>query len=273
MSNVVILPWRSEFGTMIMHYVRWANTMCALNEDSVVCTRKGLEALFPNAKKFYYDWQDVPDVQKNTKLLKSEDNAKYLESLAAELAGKYPDYKLLTPEKKSPINKAWDFTPKPRVTRGFSTDVVLAPRYRKYGEHRNFEHWHKVAVGLAAAGLHTMAIGAEETSVPNLPIDDASWRYDSLDACLEMMQNCKLVLCTESGMAHLAALAGAPLAIIYDKEGREAGYEKWPWNFGHIKSYSKNFCVPIIGGWNNPSLVVEFVDKYLTNNTPVVIQD
>lgn len=262
MSKIIILPWRGEFGTMIMHYVRWANHECSKAEESIVCTRLGLGALFPNATTLYYDWDDVKDEQKNTKLLKSDDNAKYLADLAKRLSALYPGYEILTPERKHGIHKEWDFTPKPKFARGLSTDLVIAPRYRKHGEHRNFEHWDEVAMEFISRDVGVMSVGAEETSV-KLAVDDVSWRYDSLDACLEMMQNCRLVLCTESGMAHLAVLAGAPLAIIYDKEGREAGKEMWPWNYPHLKMYAKNTCEPIVGGWNYPDKVINFVSKYL----------
>ena len=262
-KTAIFLPWRSEFGTMIMHHVRWARNESMKYERSIVCTRRGLEALYPFAHAFFYDWESPKDEQKNTALLKSKENDDYLKALGEKLLVTYPGADLIFPQRKVPINKAWDFTPRPRVIRQFSTDVVLAPRFRKYGEHRNYNHWPVTCLGLLQARVRMMSIGAEDTSVADLGVDDASWRYDSLDACLEMMQSCKLVLCTESGMAHLAALAGAPVAIIYDAEGKEAGHPKWPWNLPHIKSYAKAYCEPIVGGWNNPQVVVDFVKQYL----------
>jgi hypothetical protein len=258
-KTAIFLPWRSEFGTMIMHYVRWVNHEAKNFERTVVCTRPGLEALFPAATEFFYDWSNPPDECKNTALLKSRENEEYLQLLGEKLLMKHPGAELMFPIRKMPVHKDWDFTPVPKVVRGLKTDVVIAPRFRNYGEHRNFEGWMEVAKTLDAVGIKMMSIGAEETSVTDLPVEDASWKYDSLDACLEMMQNCKLVVASESGMAHLAVLAGAPLAVIYDLKGKEAGHHKWSWNFPHLKSYSKAYCEPIIGGWFNPSVVTDFI--------------
>lgn len=262
-KTAIFLPWRSEFGTMIMHHVRWARNQSMSYERSIVCTRRGLEALYPFAHDFFYDWENPKDEQKNTALLKSKENDEYLKALGAKLLEKHPGADLIFPVRKVPINKAWDFVPRPTVVRDLKTDVVIAPRFRKYGEHRNFNHWTQVSADILRLGLHHTAVGAAETSNLDTCVEDASWHYDPLDACLEMMQSCKLVVATESGMAHLAALAGAPLAIIYDVEGREAGHEKWPWNFPHIKAYSKNYCEPIIDGWNKPEVVIEFIKKRL----------
>ncbi len=259
----VILPWRSEFGTMMMHYVRFVHGFRHVAHHLVVCCRKGDEALFPTATSFFYDWEQVADEQKNTKLLKSDFNANYLDQLRERLQEKYNGHTIVDPPLKTRIDKDWDFTPKPKVRRGLHADVVIAPRYRAHGEHRNFQHWPAVAQALLDAGLDVAAVGMKSTSVDIPGLTEYSWNHDSLDAALELIQSAKLVVTTESGMGHLAVLAGAPLKVIYDRKGREAGHPTWRWNLPHMQEYSKNHCEPILLGWNDPAKVVSDVSRYL----------
>jgi hypothetical protein len=70
------------------------------------------------------------------------------------------------------------------------------------------------------------------------------------------MAKAQLVLCTDSGIAHLAVLAGAPLQVIYGKAGVEAGKEEWRWAFDHMKAHAVAYCEPIIGGWDDPVRVI-----------------
>ena len=262
-NSYVILPWRSEFGTMMMHYVRFVHGFRHVANNLVVCCRKGDEALFPTATSFFYDWEQVPDAQKNTALLKSSSNANYLDQLQERLQEKFNGYTIVAPPLKTRIDREWDFTPAPKIKRGLHADIVIAPRYRKHGEHRNFQHWATVAEALLGQGYDVAAIGMKETSVDIPGLTEYSWDYDSLDASLELIQNCRLVVTTESGMGHLAVLAGAPLKIIYDRKGREAGHPTWRWNLPHMQAYSKNHCEPILLGWNDPAKVVNDINAYL----------
>ena len=265
-SAYVILPWRSEFGTWIMNYVRFVNGFRHVAHQLVVCCRKGDEALFPAATSFFYDWEQVPDAQKNTKLLKSSVNAEYLDQLRERLQEQFYGHTIVDPVLKPRIDTDWDFTPTPKIRRGLYADVVIAPRYRTHGEHRNFEHWSAVAEGLMDAGYTVAAVGAKETSVDIPNLSDYSWNHDNLDSAIELMQSAKLVVTTESGMGHLAVLAGAPLKVIYERRGREAGHPTWRWNLPHMQAYSKNHCEPILMGWNDPAKVVAESIHYVSNS-------
>lgn len=262
--NKVYLPWRGEFGTMIMHHVRFVHGDTA--DRKVVCCRKGDEALFPSATSFFYGWEQVEDKVKNTKLLKSEEQRVYLEKLTEELKKEYPDHEIVASPLKSLVRKDWDFTPKPIVKRQLKADIVVAPRFRQHGTHRNYKYWPETVDLLKEAGFSVAAIGMKSTSVET-NADIKSWDYDNMDATLELLRNCELAVTTDSGMAHLAVLCGTPLHVIYDEPGREAGHPKWPWVLPHMKEYAKAFCEPICFGWKSPDLVVDFVKEYFDAKT------
>jgi hypothetical protein len=246
---------------MLMKWVRHINGL--KSDHKIVCTTKGSEALFPSANEFYYDWEPVADAMKNCRLLRSRDNHKYLSGLREQFKQTYPNAEFIYPSMELPNEKEWGFIPEPKIKRGLLVDIVVGPRFRQYGEGRNFMYWQEVISKLAANGYTIGAIGAENTSVPNLvDVVHKSWDYDFLDSGLEMLRNCRLALMSCSGPAHLAVLCGTPLKVIYDKPNRAVdGRGKW---YMHImQSVAVAYAEPILYGWNNPQKVVDETLLYL----------
>lgn len=276
MTYTFFLPWRGEFGQMLMHHVRWIHADPA--EFKVVCCRPGDEPLFPSAAKFFYNWEDAEDAQKKTKLLKSPENQEYLEIVKQRILQEYqgtvhPEFRYpldgCAPQRRGHCPEG-NFIPKPSelcAAPDIRPDILVAPRFRQHGAHRNFAYWDEVIRGLLAAGHDVGLIGAEETSLDKaewgLPSCQKAWTYkDNLGITLHWMQTAKLVLTTDSGMAHLAVLACAPLHIIYGRSGVEAGHESWPWAFDHMRIHARAVCRPICEGWTDPQRVVREVEKF-----------
>jgi hypothetical protein len=265
-ATILTLPHRGEFGQLLMTYVRWVHGIQA--ERKIVCCRQGDEPLFPTATEFFYEWEMPPDIHRNTRYLMGAENTAYLEWLANKLVTRYPGASIRYPlDGKKPQRFPWcpeyNFVPKPACAApGVSPEILVAPRFRQHGAHRNYQHWHEVIDGLETAGYTVGLLGVQETSVdrPGLAPERKAWNYpDDLGVTLHWMQKAKLVLCTDSGIAHLAVLAGAPLQVIYGKEGVEAGKEEWRWAFDHMRAHSIAKCQPILGGWDDPMIVVAHV--------------
>lgn len=269
----VFLPWRLEFGTMLMYWVRYVNLHIKTGppEHSVVCCRRGDEILFPLADQYYYDWEDLPDAKKRWRTAKEDGYHLYLQSLADTMRGRFPDCEFVYPPRKFPKDlSAGSFVPVQRGAppRGISGAVVMAPRYREHGGHRNWPYWGRLALDVQAkTGRRVFVVGIKSSSVDLacVPEEFKAWNYtDNLSTTLWAMRMSPLTVTTDSAMAHLAVLAGAPLKVIYDEPGREAGHPKWPWAFDHMKRHAIAHCEPVLFGWKSPDTVLSAIEAHLS---------
>lgn len=261
MDSIILPHIGFEFGQLIMTHVRWVH---CIPGTKVVCTRRGLEPLFPSATEFFYDWSDVPDEQRHTKTIKATSTQLQLKAVQDHFRMKYPLAQIRFPidGKKPqyfPNIPEGNFIPKPLCPCPTSQpDILVAPRYRKHGEARNYPHWQRVVDDLQDLGYHPGLLGTRETSVDitGVPEHRKAWTYeDDLGVTLHWMSTAKMVLATDSGMAHLAVLAGAPLLVLYENRGYVPGPEGWPWIMPHMKAHAKAFCEPIVGCWTDPKVV------------------
>jgi hypothetical protein len=219
---------------------------------------------------FRYDWEDVPDIEKKTDLLKSKEHRSYMQALEDRYRMEFAVIRHpldgVKPQ-KFPHCPQGNFVPQPGgPPPDIHPDILVAPRYRLHGAHRNYAHWAAVIDGLRATGFSVGLIGAKETSVdyPGLGDTRKAWTYpDNLGTTLHWMHLSQVVLTTDSAMAHLAVLAGAPLWVIYGRAGVEAGKEAWRWTIPHMRAHAVAPVTPIINGWEDPDLVVGTVKAYL----------
>jgi hypothetical protein len=116
----VFLPWRGEFGTMVLRVCRFIHAYPA--ETKVVRTKRGFEALFPSATEFIYDWEDVPDLQKNWRLKKREEHCQYMAAFGAQMKAKYPRAELVTLSTGKVNPRTWNYRPRPAQLRGLSQE-------------------------------------------------------------------------------------------------------------------------------------------------------
>lgn len=269
---IVFLPWRLEFGTMLMHWVRYVHIRLSERPSgvrSVVCCRPGDEPLFPLADDYFYEWEDLPDNRKKWSTYRAGDHQGYLNQLRVHLERRYPGAQLVDPPRKFAQSQvAGNFRPQPvtelAMGRGAWPEVLIAPRYREHGAHRNYQHWAQLYSLLVGAGLGVGLLGVESSSIdmPGCRPEWKAWSYDdNLSATLCLMKHARAVVTTDSGIAHLAVLAGAPLGVIYDGPGVEAGKPEWPWAFDHMKTHAVNDCYPIIGAWRNPRIAADWARR------------
>lgn len=234
---------RSEFGLKVLKHVPQANTLC-LAGPCVVEIEEGEEALYPNAERhvIYNRGDDA-------------DRFRHPQNLGVE-----------------PTR----FVPQPVERHGIATDVVICPRWRSYGETKNWGLWDELALKLALLGLDVFAAGAPDSScsLNHIDADRCAWAYPRfLDATLEAMHAAKVVIATDAGLAHLAVLAGRPLLVVtykglvapgpvYDSSGRKAHDKYWEAGCspvgGDCRFEAANHTgAPIvkIDGWHRPYAV------------------
>jgi len=276
--TTVVLPWRGELGHMLLTYVRWIHLIPG---EKVVCCRPGQEPLFPSAVRFVHDWEEVPDEMRSPEFLKSRENREYLQTLRLRLLKEFPESQIREPFDGSKPRRirpspAHAFIPKPMGSKPpVYPEILVAPRFRKYVPGRNYAYW--VTVMKALAGLKTRdggnlaigIIGLKETSTDLPELDDCwkAWNYsDGFGVTLHWMRRARLVLATDSGLAHLAVMARAPLKVIYGKAGKASGKTKGRWAFPYMQAHAMAHCEPILGGWDSPDAVVEAVRQYLSGS-------
>lgn len=205
--SVVYLPFRGEFGHRVMWHAPWVYQERA----KIVCCEPGDECLFPTAKVFI---EVPPPPHDRYRSHRSLADAMYLRSLRA----KYEETRgplSGCPENLSSLPR---FVPQPREKRGIETDIVICPRRRELAPQRNWPHWHELERELSS-NWRVFAAGAKDSSHHTIKCD-AAWNYPRhLDATVEAMLSAKMVVSTDTGLAHLAVLCGRPLMIICHGNG------------------------------------------------------
>lgn len=164
------------------------------------------------------------------------------------------------------------FVPQPFVTQGVTARVCIAPRGRGYGAGKNWHHWHLLA---DLPGVFALGTKASSQSV-ECP---AAWDFNrrELDATIEAINACQLVVASDSGIAHLAMLCGKPLLLlshhgkvapgpVIDSRGKQAHAEYWPIRMDkyYISANWKNAPIhQCPTAWDEPASVHDMIKDIL----------
>lgn len=245
-------PVGTEFGHEIITYVRLIHFHHA--SEKIVCCRHGHEVLYPSATTCITDWTDlIPDaIRTGTSRTISMDMVREWPAIR----DRYPHHHIVSLGGLSPEQEMYVICPNVQIpfrpkTRGLRADVVFGVRKRDLAAHRNWLHWRRLSEGARAAGFSFAVVGARDTSF-DLPGQIAhSGDYDT-DAAIELLQNCRLYIGTDSGASHLAAAVGAPMLIIGRNESEEF------WNFTRLMIQVNPKPIDVIReAWNDPPRVAE----------------
>jgi hypothetical protein len=242
----LFLPFVGEFGHAIMHHVRFIHFHEASRK--VVCCRKGDEVLFPIADEFVTNWTDpTPD---ETRAGSGRETLTWPQIVAT-----FPDH---TPvetgnityyqEYHCPIRLDEKIDLKPK-RRGLHADVVLGIRERKFCAEKNWTHWQAVADRITAAGF-TVAVAGKRPHTQDVAGQlHHSSDYPDTDAAVELIQNARLYIGTDTGVSHLASLIGDCPMIVFREEDH------------YYRTYiprMQETCGKVIeldGVWNDPQAV------------------
>lgn len=207
----VFLPFLGEIGWLIMWHMRLVHFSKAARK--IVCCHRGQECLFPTADEFFYDWQDPVDDTERA-------GTDRIERKWPEIQDRFPGVApiaaggLTMDEELIPVHPEQRIPLKPRITRGLKVDVCIGVRNRGFLPDKNYPHWPRVAAELAARGLTFAVIGSQASSYPLDGMACMSGDYGDWDAAIELLQNCRLFVGTDSGGAHLASVANSCPMIV-----------------------------------------------------------
>lgn len=196
----VFLPHRGEFGLKVVYHVPAVH---ALTGPKIVMHEPGEEALYPSATTL----MEVPRADDDTK----RGHRARGDAWTASAVSRWPDATVVETHERMRRSR---FVPEPYEPQGVSdVDIVVCPRWRRYGSTKNWHWWPSLTGTLLRAGVRTFAGGERETSCE--VEGNAAWHYRRpLDATIEAMRKARLVVATDAGLAHLALLCGAPLLLI-----------------------------------------------------------
>jgi hypothetical protein len=224
-DSVFFLPWQGEFGCYITSFIRAVHTWPSAKK-TVACLR-GHECLFPSAEGFYHDYEELVPARRRSGSSATRWVRQHLDLLQERILAGHPHYRehtfVMPFMKYDCFSSAQEvitarFVPR-IVPRHLATDVVITPRLRAVHTERNLGFWQEVVDGLKAHGLSVGAVGQKDTSLSLSNVDINSWDFEGIDACIEMMQNAKIVVAQNTGLAHLAVFLEAPMIMMHSSDG------------------------------------------------------
>jgi hypothetical protein len=220
------------------------------------------EALYPGAL-IYYSVPARPDAERRQRLEKEylEEQERWAKRVFGNnIEAVWPD--LDAPRKY--------FVPQPLTSYGVACDVCVCPRKREYGAQKNWSYWRVLVQLLTDRGLSVFAAGAPcTTEFVQCPMAPAYTR--PLDASIEAMLAAKVVVSTDSGLAHLAVMCGRPLVMISHGEGLVAdgfddvGHPYWPIKLDRFEAenHTGSQIKVVHHAWHDPEVVHDAITEVL----------
>lgn len=185
-GSVRTIPaFRGELGLELYYRVPQVHTICQ-REPCIVEITQGKEALYPAATEWRVVRDDGDHVSRGGR-------------------GR-PDDLGVEPTR---------FVPEPHEIQGAGEpDIVICPRRMEYGESKNWDGWMWLAPDLDMRDFRVFAAGLADSSYA-VACRRKAWDYSApFDATIEAMRQARLVIATDSGLAHLAVLCGTPLLLV-----------------------------------------------------------
>jgi hypothetical protein len=253
----------------LVHHVPVVHALAATKK--IVCHELGDEALFPSASELV----ECPRMCDSDRRDTAANDLSYLMRLQNRLLTHMDIDEVFIPDHRICERAYFRPTPYLAVDIGDSIDVVLCPRQRQYGQEKNWPHWRYLCELLKARGYRLFAAGAPDSSDRSLTeAIPSSWQYQRyLDATIAAMRRTRLVVATDSGLAHLAVWCGTPILLIShqnrlvapgpvrDGSGTITRKHYWPINMRHYSS-ENHLCAQICvldHTWDDPHAVVNAV--------------
>lgn len=215
----LFMPHYGEFGWFIMHHIRLVHFWECPHK--IVCCRPGEELYFPSADEFEYDWEGFvrdedrvgvawpPSVKHHRRYIAGN------EQLGHRLASKHNAPCIVQYWQRMPwVFQDVVFPIRPSLRQGLAVDVAVATRKRAYATDRNFDGWAQVVAQLRSLGLRVGLVGTRDQSV-DCDADLKTWEHPPLgDAVVETLQQCRLFIGGDTGVAHLAAFLQIPMVVF-----------------------------------------------------------
>jgi FkbM family methyltransferase len=244
-EKCLFLPFIGEFGHEIMSHIRMVHFHKA--SEKIVCCRPGNEVLYPSADGFFTDWTNpIPD-----SLIAGTGRSNPPDW--ADIIAQFPGYRPIGAGNLTTTQELFEVCPGQRIPfapprTGLQADVLFGVRNRKFCPEKNWPHWKEVAAAVEAAGYTWAVIGDPMTSHAMEGHEPKSGQ----DA-VELMQNCRLYVGSDTGSAHLAAAVGCEMIVFREEASgnRDLRPRMVQANPGKVEILN--------GVWDKPQTIIEAV--------------
>lgn len=272
-EKIFFLPFIGEFGCYLTTFVHDIYRIQA--EEKVVAIRPKHKILFPTATEFFYDWDIFVNDINREGVNRTDGPIRVVTALMHTILEEYPQYKDYT--FISPFGRYDSTYPLPYS--GFEletlTDIDVWPhicictRNREIHKRKNMgkEYWESLISHLPKYKIAN--VGDRDTSINDLKVDYNSWDYHygiyDINSSINLMQNSKLVVTTNTGGLHLANLCGKDIVLLCNESGMLA----------HVKAIMKNNRIILIYKYqlNNIELITKVINTYFTHKNTKIIAE
>jgi hypothetical protein len=254
-QDVLFLPFCGEFGHQIMTHIRIVHFTRARRK--IVCCREGEQVLYPLADGFDTDWTDPIDDRDRVATLRARQSSLDWKAITA----RYPAATPIIAGNLSPMQELIAIEPQSRITfqprrRGLHADIVMGIRHRQFAPERNWTHWQTVADQLTANGISFAVVGVRPTTLDLNGQTAHSADYDT-DAAIELLENAKLYVGTDTGTSHLAATVGAPMLLFREvKSGSRDMFDR-------MAAVNRGKLSIVSDGWTDAQAVISAIRERL----------
>ena len=280
-KTTVFLPNYGEFGCVIDKLVKIVHFH--RSPEKIVCCKKGEEAFYPSANRFFYEWEDFIDDEDRWSFF-SKPRIKNIN----RVVHKYQSYKQKAWDDCDKIKSIlgtehnyiglWDFNIdsifsrkysgvfrpelKPIIKQNANVNVVISPRGRKSRPENNCRFWNEIVYELNKRGYSVGCVGQKATSIEVEGSLLNSWDYaDNASASLEMMQNCQLYLGIDTGTSHFASLLSVPMIVFLHAGAHDKDYN---WATSLMKNLTTNYFYNMGPKIEKASDIIDVTLKFLS---------
>lgn len=227
-EKIFVLPFLGEFGCYLTTYVHDFHRLDV--KEKVIAIRPRHKILFPTATDFFYDWDiEILDEHKDG-VNRTNGPKRIILKLMKRVIEEYPQYADFTfispfghynsanlPYKGFNLPKLNDIPLHPDIT------ICARNRVKRLSKNIDNNYWINLIEHLNDNFYTVASAGEKHTSVQDLPVIGNSWDYHygifDINCSINLMQNSKVVVTTNTGGMHLANMCNKDIIILCKSKG------------------------------------------------------
>lgn len=222
-TKVLVLPFYGEFGWFICSAIRYVHNLVA--DEKIVCCRPDEEIFFPTATGFVHNYVVKQHLTKGLGgWLCGQNRTKNLDLIYKENPH-LRDHEVIQSCSKldcfNDFKQVYSFFDTKHEPIDTEIDIAISARNIAQASGKNWQEWPNVVHHLHTLGLKVGAVGSPHASFDMRCVDERAWDHvDYNNASIAILKKAKLVITTNTGIAHLSIFLRRP-TLVLDATGGE----------------------------------------------------